>query len=275
MIRTTTLNPLKCAFGVGSGKFMGFMVNQRGMEANLEKIRVLLEMSLPKKSKEVMSLTGRVAALSQFVSRATDHCAPFFDMLKGSKRFKWIDKCKQVFQALKEHLGRPPLLSKPIEREKLYLYLDVSKEIVSTALVREEEKVQWPIYYVSKRLLDAETRYLKLEKLALAFVVTSRKLRSYFYTHSIEVLTNYPLCQVLKLPKASSRLLKWSIELRQFDVNFRPRTTIKGQALADFIVEFTYADTVEVVGTTDDAEATKVVGAPREKNSTFAKEDAE
>ena len=75
---------------------------------------------------------------------------------------------------------------------------------------------------MSKRLLDAETRYLELEKLALAFVVASRKLRSYFHAHSIEVLTNYPLRQVLQKPEASGRLLKWAIELRQFEVNFCP-----------------------------------------------------
>ena len=75
-------------------------------------------MSSPKKPKEVMSLAGRVVALSRFVSRATDHCAPFFDALKGSKKFEWTEKCEQAFQALKEHLGRLPLLSKPIEGEK-------------------------------------------------------------------------------------------------------------------------------------------------------------
>ena len=135
------LNPLKCAFEVWSGKFLGFMVNQRGVEANPEKISVLLEMSYPKKPKEVMSLTDRVAILSRFVSRATNRCAPFFDVLKRSKKFEWTDKYKQAFLVLKEHLGRPLLLSKPIEGEKLYLYLDVSEEAVRVALVREEEKV--------------------------------------------------------------------------------------------------------------------------------------
>ena len=83
----------------------------------------------------------RVAALSHFVSQATDYCAPFFDMLKGSKKFEWMNICEQAFLAFKEYLGRPPLLSKPIEREKLYLYLAVSEEAISTELVREEEKV--------------------------------------------------------------------------------------------------------------------------------------
>ena len=95
-------------------------------------------------------------------------------------------------------MGCPPLLLKPIDGEKLYLYLVVSKEVVSSALVREEEKVQWHVYYVSKRLLDVETRYLELEKLVLALVIASRKLRSYFHEHLIEVLTNYLLCQVLQ-----------------------------------------------------------------------------
>ena len=110
---------------------------------------------------------------------------------------EWTDKCKQAFLALKEHLGCPPLLSKPIEGEKLYIYLAISEETVSAALIREEEKVQWPVYYVSKRLLDVETRYPELEKLALSLMVASRKLRPYFYAHPIEVLTNYPLRQVL------------------------------------------------------------------------------
>ena len=81
------LNPLKCAFGVGSGKFLAFIVNQRGIEANPKKINAFLEMSSPRKLKEVMRITGRVAALSHFVLRPINRCAPFFDVLKGSKKF--------------------------------------------------------------------------------------------------------------------------------------------------------------------------------------------
>ena len=150
-------------------------------------------MSSPKKPKEVMSLAGRVATLSRFVSLETDHCTPFFDVLKGFKKFKWTEKCDQPLLTIKEHLGCSPLLSKWIEGENLYQYLVVSKEEASAALVREEAKVQWPVYYVSKRLLDVKTRYLELEKLALALTVPSRKLRLYFYAYSIEVLTKSPI----------------------------------------------------------------------------------
>ncbi|KAL5571672.1 hypothetical protein UlMin_021269 [Ulmus minor] len=237
------LNPAKCAFGVTSGKFLGFMVNHRGIEANPAKIQALLNMESPRKVKEVQSLTGRVAALNRFISRATDKCQPFFRALRKGKDFSWTAECEQSFQELKTYLGRPPLLSKPQEGESLILYLAVSKGAVSSALIREEEGVQWPIYYTSKSLLDAETRYPDVEKLALALMIAARKLRPYFQAHTIIVPTKFPLKQILQKPDTSGRLAKWSIELGEFDILFKPRTAIKGQALADFIAEFTYQPT--------------------------------
>ncbi|KAL5563843.1 hypothetical protein UlMin_033590 [Ulmus minor] len=237
------LNPAKCAFGVTSGKFLGFMVNHRGIEANPAKIQALLDMESPRKVKEVQSLTGRVAALNRFISRATDKCQPFFRALRKGKDFSWTAECEQSFQELKTYLGRPPLLSKPQEGESLILYLAVSKGAVSSALIREEEGVQWPIYYTSKSLLDAETRYPEVEKLALALMIAARKLRPYFQAHTIIVPTKFPLKQILQKPDTSGRLAKWSIELGEFDILFKPRTAIKGQALADFIAEFTYQPT--------------------------------
>ena len=120
------LNPFKWTFGVASEKFLGFMVNQRGIEANLEKIQALINMWSPSRTNEVQSLTGRVAALNRFISKATDKCLPFFYLLKGNKWFLWDDKCKQAFKALKEYLGKPSLLLKAIEGEPLFLYLVVS-----------------------------------------------------------------------------------------------------------------------------------------------------
>ena len=79
------LNPQKCSFGVGSGKFLGYIVNMRGIEANPEKIRALLDMKSPTKIKEVQSLTGKVAALSRFISNSTNKCVPFFNLLRGNK----------------------------------------------------------------------------------------------------------------------------------------------------------------------------------------------
>ena len=82
------LNPSKCAFGVASGKFLGFMVSHRGIEVNPKKIEAILDMKPPQNIKEVQSLTRRVAALNRFVSKATDKCLPFFRVLK--KAFEWM-----------------------------------------------------------------------------------------------------------------------------------------------------------------------------------------
>ena len=76
------LNPSKCFFGVASGKFLGFMVSQRGIEANSEKVQAIINMVSPRTVEEVQKLTGRIVALNRFVSRATDKCLPFFKTLK-------------------------------------------------------------------------------------------------------------------------------------------------------------------------------------------------
>ncbi|XP_052198359.1 uncharacterized protein LOC127805648 [Diospyros lotus] len=167
------LNPAKCAFGVTAGKFLGFMVHYRGIEANPSKIKVILEMPPPRSIKEVQRLTGRIAALG------------------------------------------------------------------SSVLVRDEDKVQKSVYYVSKRLSGAEIRYTPIEKLAYALVISARKLRPYFEAHHIIVLSSQPLRHVLGKSDLSGRMLKWAVELSAFDIDYRPRLAIKAQALADFIVEGT------------------------------------
>ncbi|KAK3006058.1 hypothetical protein RJ639_016676 [Escallonia herrerae] len=102
---------------------------------------------------------------------------------------------------------------------------------------REEDGVQKPIYYISK--VDVETRYSKIDKIALALIISARRLRPYFQSHAIVVLTDQPLIKVLMSPEASERLVNWSIELGEFDIQYKPLIAIKAQALADFIVECT------------------------------------
>ncbi|KAH9688200.1 Ribonuclease H [Citrus sinensis] len=233
------LNPEKCAFGVESGKFLGFMVSHRGIEANPEKIQAIVQMTSPRNLKEMQSLTGRLAALSRFISKATDKCQPFFQVIRRGKKTEWTPECEEAFRNLKQYLQQAPLLSTPRDGDKLYLYLAISDRAASSVLVREEEGVQYPIYYTSKALLDAETRYPPMEKWALALVVAGRKLRPYFQAFPVSVITNQPLRQTLHKPDASGRLVKWAVELSEFDVDYKPRAALKAQAMADFIAEFT------------------------------------
>jgi hypothetical protein len=105
-------------------------------------------------------------------------------------------------------------------------------------LVREESGIQKPVYFTSKALHGAEERYPRIEKLAFALIVSAWRLRPYFQAHAIRVLTEYPLKKILQKPDLSGRLVNWSVELGQFDIEFHPQTSIKGQALADFLLEF-------------------------------------
>ncbi|KAK3003449.1 hypothetical protein RJ639_018209 [Escallonia herrerae] len=148
-------------------------------------------------------------------------------------------RLNKSFEELKAHLSSPPLLSKPFPGEDLLIYLSVTEVAVSTVLIREEDGVQKPIYYVSKVLQDVETRYLKIDKIALALIISARRLRPYFQSHTIVVLTDQPLRKVLMSPEASGRLVNWSVESGEFDLQYKPRTAVKAQALEDFIVECT------------------------------------
>ena len=147
------LNPSKCAFEVSSRKFLGFMVSQRGIEANLDKIQAILNTEPPKNVKEIQSLTRRVATLNRFVSKATNKCLLFFKVLR--KAFEWTDECQKAFQDLKVYLATAPLLSPSIQGEELYLYLAVSPYAVSSTLIKKEGKVQKPVYYTSRVLKGA------------------------------------------------------------------------------------------------------------------------
>ena len=87
------LNPLKCAFGVSAGRFLGFVVTQRVIEANPAQLKVVLQYSTPSSKKEMQQLTGRLAALERFISRSTDRLKPFFTTLRGANRAKWDEEC--------------------------------------------------------------------------------------------------------------------------------------------------------------------------------------
>ena len=131
------------------------------------------------------------------------------------------------------------------------MYLAVSTSAVSAALIREEGKKQLPVYYVSQAFQGAESRYPRIEKIAFALIVASRKLRHYFQANPILVMTDQPIKKSINKPEAAGRMVQWAIELSQFDTEYHPRTTIKAQALADFIAEFTLPDEDKITDEVD------------------------
>ena len=149
-------------------------------------------------------------------------------------------------------------MSSPELGEVLFAYIVVAPYAVSLVLIRVDSGVQRPVYYVSKSLHEAEVRYLPLEKAILAVVFGTRKLPYYFQAHTVVVLTQLPLKTILRSADYTGRIAKWGTILRAFDIKYMPRTSIKGQVLADLVVEFTEPEIEELpsVGNMDE----KLVG---------------
>ena len=232
------LNPSKCAFGVSAGRFLGFMVTQRGLEANPALLKAILESPTPASRKMVQQLTGRLAALGRFISWFTDRLKSFFITLKGANQTGWNEECDKALTAIKQYLAEPLVLASLEADETLLVYLAVSNVSVSVALFKEDEnRKQRPIFFVSKSLANAETRYSHLEQAALALQVEIKKLRQYFQAHPIVVLTYLPLRSTIHKLDLSGWMARWAIKLSEFSIQYKPRLAKKGQVMADFLAE--------------------------------------
>ena len=209
------------------------MVTHRGIEVNPDHIKAIRNLKPPRNAKEVQKLTGMIAALNRFISRSADRCRPFYLLINKWKGLEWFEECTVAFQQLKEYLSRPPIMSSPAADEVLYVYIVVATHAMSLVLIREDNGLQRPVYYVSKSLHEAEIRYSPLEKAILAVVHASRKLPHYFQAHTVVVLTRLPLKSVLWTADYTGRITLWNTILAAFDIKYMPRTSIKGQVLAE------------------------------------------
>ena len=130
------LNASKFSFGMGSGKFLGYMVTHRGIEVNTDQIKTINNLRSPQNPKEVQKLTGITAALNRFISRSADRCRPFFLLINKWKCFEWTEECATAFQQLKNYLARPPIMSSPEPDEVLFAYITMASYVVSLVLIR-------------------------------------------------------------------------------------------------------------------------------------------
>jgi hypothetical protein len=159
------LNPTKCVFDVPSRLLLGFMVGHQGIEANPAKVDAIRKMLKPSNKKDIMKLTGMMVALGHFISKLGEKGLPFPKLLKKADKFVWDNEAHKAFEALKESLTTPPIMTPPIPKETLLLYISATINVVITVLVVEREEegqaypVQRPVYYVSEVLADAKTCY--------------------------------------------------------------------------------------------------------------------
>jgi hypothetical protein len=239
------LNPNKCVFRVPSRQLLRFLVSHRGIEASAKQIRAITEMGPPRSGKDVQKLTGCMAALNRFISRLGKKGLPFFKLLRKTDKFEWTEEANEAFKKLKAYLTSSPVLIPLKKDEDMMLYIATTSTMVCTAIVveRQEEgrvyKVQRLVYYISEVLSESKIRYAHVQKLLYALLITSRKLRHYFESHKITVVTDFPLGDILHNRDATRHISKWAVELGALNIDFTPQKAIKSQALADFVAEWT------------------------------------
>ncbi|KAG9458896.1 hypothetical protein H6P81_003404 [Aristolochia fimbriata] len=201
------MNPLKCTFGVTSGKFLGFIVHHRGIEIDLSKIDAIQKMPEPKNVSDTP--------------------------------FEWDESCRNALNNIKAYLTKPPVLVAPIVDKPLLLYIAAQEKSVGALLAQcDENNKERSLYYLSRTLVGAELNYSPIEKTCLALIFAIQKLRHYLLAHSTNHISRAdPLKYIMSRPILSGRLAKWVLLLSEFEINFIPQRVTKGQALANFLAD--------------------------------------
>ncbi|KAG2394489.1 RNA-directed DNA polymerase-like protein [Vigna angularis] len=171
------LNPAKCTFGVKSGKLLGFVVSQKGIEVDPDKVRAISEMPAPSTEKEVRGFLGRLNYIARFISQLTATCEPMFKLLRKNQVMVWNEDCQAAFERIKQYLKDPPVLRPPEPGKPLILYLTVLERSMGCVLGQYDEagKREHAIYYLSKKFTDCEQRYSSLERTCCALAWKSVK----------------------------------------------------------------------------------------------------
>ena len=216
------LNPKKCTFGVPYGKLLGHIVSERDIEVDPEKIKAILDMPAPRIEKEIISFLGRLQYISHFIARLIDICKPIFRLLRKNQPTVWNDDCQRSFEKIKECLLSPPVLVPPTPGQPLLLYLSVSNIALGCMLAQlNDSRKERAIYYPNKRMLEYECKYIMIERLYLALVWVTRRLRHYVTKYSILLVPRLdPLRYLFDRSVLTGRLMRWLVLLTEFDIQY-------------------------------------------------------
>ncbi|RDY00951.1 Retrovirus-related Pol polyprotein, partial [Mucuna pruriens] len=183
------LNPAKCTFGVKTGKLLGFIVNERGIKLNLDKVKAIHDMLAPKTEMEVRSFLGSVNYIARFISQLTATYSPLFKLLWKNQKVEWNQECQEAFEKVKQYLESPPVLVLAIPDKPLILYLTVLKESMGGILGQQNDfGKEQAIYYLSKKLMECEQRYSTLERTCCTLVWAAKRLRQYMLAHTTRLI---------------------------------------------------------------------------------------
>jgi ribonuclease HI len=234
------MNLKKCAFGVSAGQFLGFLVHERGIEIGLKSQEDVRTMVPPTTKRELQQLIGKINFVRRFISNLSTRIEPFMELvkIKVNDEFRWGAEQQQAFEGIKEYLLKPPVLVPPQQDRPFYVYLSVGGTSIASVVIQVHDGNERVVFYLSKRMLDAETRYPDIEKLCLCLFFTCSKLHHILLSaETIVICKSDVIKHMLSAPVLKGQLGKWIFALSEFDIRYQPAKAIKGQTLADLIAE--------------------------------------
>ena len=159
----------------------------------------------------------------------------------------WDDKCQQAFEAIKNYLMNPPVLQPPKLGKPLILHLAIEKDAIGAMLAQEgEKKAEHTMYYLNKKLLQYKANYSLVEKMCLAVIWATKKLRHYFQSYKVQPVSKHdPLRCLQQTPSLTGKLARWLVLLTEFDIDYVAKKVLKGRAVADFLAQNPLADEEE------------------------------
>uniref|UniRef100_A0A2N9IH86 Uncharacterized protein n=1 Tax=Fagus sylvatica TaxID=28930 RepID=A0A2N9IH86_FAGSY len=214
------LNPNKCAFGVTSGKLLGFIVSGRGIEIDPAKVQAIRSMPAPKTEKEIRSFLGRINYIARFIAQLTATCEPLFKLLRKDVKIKWTEDCQKSL----------------LTRSR------IQEASMGCMLGQQDEtgKKEQAIYYLSKKFTEPETRYLLVEKTCCALAWASKKLRQYMLYYTTWLVSRMdPIKYIFEKPALTGKIARWQVllsEVRHLICGLGK--AIKGQAIADYLADY-------------------------------------
>jgi len=234
------LNPAKCTFRVKSSKLLGFVVSDKGIEVDHDKVKAIQNMPAPKTEKEVRSFLGRLNYIARFISQLTVTCEPIFRLLRKKNPGIWDEDCQEAFDKIKQYLQKPLLLVPPVHERPLILYLTMIELAMGCVHGQQDEsrRKEQAIYYLSKKFTEYESCYSMVEKLCCSLVWSAKRLRQYmlYYTTWL-ILKTDPVKYIFEKPYMSSRIARWQVLLAEYDIIYMTRKSVKGSAIANHLAD--------------------------------------
>ena len=212
----------KCSFLKSETTYLGFVINNQGVIPEKRKVDIIRNLLPPKTVREVRSFIGMCSYYRRFIPHFSEIAEPIISLTRKFARFNWTDECQVAFDKLKDKLVELPLLSFPDPSLPYQLYTDASDKCIGACLTQfvslDGEQVERPIYYLSHRLSDTQTRWSTIEKEAYAIYYSLQKLDHYLHNAEFVIKCDHrPLKYLLESPMQNKKISLWALSIAGYN----------------------------------------------------------